>query len=108
MNDYRLGLYEKSMPGTLTLEEKLTYTRAAGFDYMEISIDETDEKLARLDMPAAERAALRDAIQKTGVPPRGGDRLQIREKANRPCGEHGQRKSNREEGVSPAPPARAG
>ena len=68
MNDYRLGLYEKSMPGTLTLEEKLTYTRAAGFDYMEISIDETDEKLARLDMPAAERAALRDAVQKTGVP----------------------------------------
>ena len=47
-------------------------------------------------------------LQKTGVPPRGGDRLQIREKANRPCGEHGQRKSNREEGVRPAPPARAG
>lgn len=68
MNDYRLGLYEKSMPGTLTLEEKLMHTRAAGFDYMEISIDETDEKLARLDMPAAGRAALREAIQKTGVP----------------------------------------
>ena len=26
-----------------------------GFDYIEISIDETDEKLARLDMPKAER-----------------------------------------------------
>ena len=67
MYDYRLGLYEKSMPGALTLEEKLVHTRAAGFDYMEISIDETYEKLARLDMPAAERAAVRESIQKTGV-----------------------------------------
>lgn len=68
MKAYRLGLYEKSMPGTLTLKEKLEHTRAAGFDYMEISIDETDEKLARLDMPPAGRAALREAVRKTGIP----------------------------------------
>ena len=56
---YRLGLYEKSMPNTLSWPEKLAAGKAAGFDFIEISIDETDEKLARLDMTAQERAQLR-------------------------------------------------
>ena len=43
---YQLGLYEKSMPNTLTYEEKLKLPKASGFDYMEISIDESDEKLS--------------------------------------------------------------
>lgn len=49
MGNYLLGLYEKSMPDSLTLSEKLRETKKAGFDYMELSIDETDEKLARLN-----------------------------------------------------------
>ena len=32
---YRLGLYEKSMPGSVTLKEKLRCAREAGFDYLE-------------------------------------------------------------------------
>ncbi len=47
--EYRLGLYEKSMPSTLTWVEKLTIAKKSGFDYLEISIDESDAKLARLD-----------------------------------------------------------
>ena len=43
MNTYRLGLYEKSMPGFLSLPQKLGQTKAAGFDYMELSVDETAE-----------------------------------------------------------------
>ena len=62
---YQLGLYEKSMPNTLTYEEKLKLTKACGFDYMEISIDESDEKLARLDQ---DPAVIKTAIEKTGVP----------------------------------------
>ena len=42
MKNYYLGLYEKSMPNTLALKEKLRQAKAAGFDFMEISIDETD------------------------------------------------------------------
>lgn len=38
--EYRLGLYEKSMPSTLTWVEKLTIAKKSGFDYLEISIDE--------------------------------------------------------------------
>ena len=63
--EYRLGLYEKSMPSTLTWVEKLTIAKKSGFDYLEISIDESDAKLARLDQPTNE---IKEAIQKTGVP----------------------------------------
>ena len=42
-----LTVYEKAMPETLGWREKLEAARAAGFDGVELSIDETDEKLAR-------------------------------------------------------------
>ncbi|MCP1102973.1 L-ribulose-5-phosphate 3-epimerase [Aequitasia blattaphilus] len=58
MKAYTLGLYEKSMPPNLGWREKLMYTKQAGFDFLEISIDETDEKLKRLDMTQEERAGL--------------------------------------------------
>jgi len=64
---YQLGLYEKAMPITLTWEEKLSTAKAAGFDYVEISIDETDAKLARLDDENTVKE-LKAAIEKTGVP----------------------------------------
>ena len=48
MHQYLLGLYEKSMPNSLSLSEKLRCVKQAGFDYLELSIDESDEKLARL------------------------------------------------------------
>ena len=66
MRTYLLGLYEKSMPGTLSWKEKLEAAKAAGFDYVEMSIDETDAKLARLDMSEAEieeiKAAMKSAL----------------------------------------------
>ena len=34
--EYRLGLYEKSMPNFLSLEEKLKTVHETGFDYLEI------------------------------------------------------------------------
>ena len=48
MKAYTLGLYEKAMPKTLTWKEKLEVARAAGYDFVEISIDETDENLRDL------------------------------------------------------------
>ena len=64
---YQLGLYEKAMPSTLSWEEKLNVLKSSGFDYLEISIDETDAKLARLDDEAT-ITELKVAIEKTGVP----------------------------------------
>lgn len=68
MSKYQLGLYEKSMPGDLTWAEKLQAAKNAGFDYVEMSIDETDAKLARLDMTDGEIDAVRAAMRATGVP----------------------------------------
>ncbi len=65
---YRLGMYEKSMPKELSWQEKLTICKESGFDWLEISIDETDDKLARLDWSQEERDAIKQAIVKTGVP----------------------------------------
>lgn len=48
-NGYRLGLYEKSMPSDLTWKEKLIIAKESGFDYLEMSIDESDAKLSRLE-----------------------------------------------------------
>ena len=48
MKAYTLGLYEKAMPSDLSWREKLTAAKQAGFDFLEISIDETDAKLSRL------------------------------------------------------------
>lgn len=68
MTPYQLGLYEKSMPGELTLHEKLAATRRAGYDYLELSIDETDEKLARLSWSKEEIGAVVRSIHEQGVP----------------------------------------
>lgn len=66
--NYRLGLYEKAMPFELTWEEKLSLTRESGFDWMEISIDETDQRLARLNSTPVQRQEIVSAIRNTGVP----------------------------------------
>ena len=68
MKKYTLGLYEKAMPSSLSWEERLTEAKNAGFDFVEISIDETDEKLARLDWSASERLELVRTMEKIGVP----------------------------------------
>lgn len=67
MSEFCLGLYEKSMPNSLALEEKLAETKRAGFDYLELSIDESDEKLARLKWDKSRREALVRSMEKTGV-----------------------------------------
>ena len=65
---YTLGLYEKAMPAELSWKEKLEAAKEAGFDFVEISIDETDAKLARLEMTKEERLALLGVMKETQVP----------------------------------------
>jgi len=68
MRDYLLGLYEKAMPGGIGWSEKLRTAGEAGFDYVEMSIDETDEKQARLDMDRTQRRELLLTMGRAGVP----------------------------------------
>lgn len=62
------GLYEKALPQELTWEQRLTQTRAAGFHFLEMSVDDTDPRIARLDWSEKERAVVRQAVANTGVP----------------------------------------
>ncbi len=63
-----VGLYEKALPASMCWEEHLTAAGQAGYDFVEISIDESDERLSRLDWVASERAELRRSIANSGVP----------------------------------------
>lgn len=63
-----VGLYEKALPDSMCWEERLTAAGQAGYDFVEISIDESDERLGRLDWPASERTELRRSIANSGVP----------------------------------------
>ena len=62
-----LGIYEKALPDVESWEERLTLAAQAGFDFVEISIDESDKRLARLEWTPRERAALRRAVVNSGV-----------------------------------------
>ncbi|WP_332833823.1 L-ribulose-5-phosphate 3-epimerase [Clostridium perfringens] len=68
MKEYFIGLYEKAMPNTLTWREKLQCAKENNFDFLEVSIDETDEKLKRLDMTKEERQVLVDLMYEVGLP----------------------------------------
>lgn len=68
MKAYSIGLYEKAMPKDMTWKEKLECAKECGYDFVEISIDETDEKLARLEWNAAEQLELIHLMKETGIP----------------------------------------
>lgn len=68
MKKYTIGLYEKAMHPDLTWREKLSFAKESGYDFVEISIDEKDEKLSRLDWTARERRELVDTMKDVGLP----------------------------------------
>ncbi|MDY0289357.1 MAG: L-ribulose-5-phosphate 3-epimerase [Sphaerochaeta sp.] len=46
---YSIGIYEKAFPATMSWEKRFSSAKAIGFDFLELSIDAADERLARLD-----------------------------------------------------------
>lgn len=63
-----VGLYEKALPAGWSWARRLSAAAEAGYDFCEISIDEGDERLSRLDWPSAARNDLRRASAESGVP----------------------------------------
>lgn len=63
-----VGLYEKALPADLSWDERLGRSAEAGFDYVEMSIDESDGRLGRLDWSGTDIAAMRSAMANSGVP----------------------------------------
>lgn len=65
--DCKLGIYEKALPSYLSWEEKLFAVKSLGYDFLEISIDETEEKVDRLTWPQSQKIEMLRAMNKTGV-----------------------------------------
>lgn len=64
---YLLGMYEKAVPAELTWIERLDVARESGFDYVEMSVDESDARLERLDWTPGERRQLVRNMDSTGT-----------------------------------------
>lgn len=62
-----LGIYEKALPAGECWLERLQLAASLEFDFVEMSIDETDERLARLDWSREQRFSLVQAVAQTGV-----------------------------------------
>ena len=67
MRNHPLGIYEKALAKDLSSPERLVLAKSCGFDFVEMSVDETDERLSRLDWSAAQRTSLVAAMIETGV-----------------------------------------
>lgn len=65
---YRLGVYEKAAPAELSWEERLAAAKEAGFDYIEMSIDETDMRMSRLDWCDEQIYELLETEKRVGIP----------------------------------------
>lgn len=68
MKAYELGLYEKAMPPGLNWREKLTAAKEANYDYVEMSIDASEEKIQRIYMSKQERLELIQDMYRTDMP----------------------------------------
>lgn len=65
---YSLGLYEKAIPNGFSFEEMLSIAYICDFDRLEISIDESDMRLSRLDWSVAEQRRLLSISKDSGIP----------------------------------------
>ena len=68
MKKYEIGLYEKAMRNTMSWSEKLRCAKECEYDYLEICIDATDEKINRIFMDHEEKKRIMEAVFETGSP----------------------------------------
>ena len=62
-----LGIYEKALRWNGDWRSFFDQAKEAGFDFVDISVDETPERAARLDWSVEECRAVRQAAQEAGV-----------------------------------------
>ncbi|CAI1561360.1 L-ribulose-5-phosphate 3-epimerase ulaE [Serratia fonticola] len=67
MRQHPLGIYEKALPKNLSWPERLALAKACGFDFVEMSVDESDERLSRLSWSKEQRLSLVSAMLETGI-----------------------------------------
>ena len=68
MSGVEIGIYEKALKWDGSWANLFAQARKAGFAFVDLSVDETPEREARLRWSAEERAALLAASREAGVP----------------------------------------
>jgi L-ribulose-5-phosphate 3-epimerase len=68
LDEISYGIYEKALPKNLSWEERLMTARQTGYDFLELSIDDSDERIERLDWDKASIGSIKKAINASGVP----------------------------------------
>ena len=63
-----LGIYEKALPKGLDWPGRFRAAREAGYDFFEMSVDETPERMARLEWSLGERLAFFRTSREEGMP----------------------------------------
>ncbi|QMS85764.1 L-ribulose-5-phosphate 3-epimerase [Candidatus Xianfuyuplasma coldseepsis] len=64
LTDNWIGIYEKAIPTQFNWEERIQIAKAAGYDFIELSIDESDARLKRLQWSKEQRQELRNVLKK--------------------------------------------
>jgi L-ribulose-5-phosphate 3-epimerase len=62
-----IGIYEKALPAGLDWPGMLSAARETGYDFVEMSMDESDGRLARVQWSPSERASFRRAVLDSGL-----------------------------------------
>ena len=62
-----IGVYEKALPVDISWEERFSVAKQSEFDYIELSVDESDERQARLESNSVERKEIRAALMNSDI-----------------------------------------
>ncbi|MEA4854625.1 MAG: L-ribulose-5-phosphate 3-epimerase [Christensenella sp.] len=68
LKDCKVGLYEKALPGRLTWRQKIREAKKSGYDFIELSVDETDERLVRVEAGSVEGKQILEAVHQEKFP----------------------------------------
>jgi len=63
-----IGIYEKALPYSQPWQKQLEMAKNIGFDYVELSIDEDENRISRLDWSASQKRELQSISFNTGIP----------------------------------------
>jgi L-ribulose-5-phosphate 3-epimerase len=67
MNNLSIGIYEKALPESPDWFLKFDAAKEAGYNFVEIAIDESEQRLSRLEKSVDEKLNLRHAALKSGI-----------------------------------------
>ncbi|WP_020611094.1 L-ribulose-5-phosphate 3-epimerase [Sediminispirochaeta bajacaliforniensis] len=67
LQDLKFGIYEKALPEMASWPEKLDLAKRLNFSFVEMSIDESERRLARLEWARDERKAFINCVFDSGI-----------------------------------------